>query len=249
MVAAATKGIGLACAQELAAEGCRVSLCSRKAGEAGSAAKALPTDSMGYACDVSSEADLEGWFEATCTSLGPPDIVVTNTGGPPPGNWTGLTDEQWQQGVDSTLMNVIRTVRLVVPGMRERGWGRIVHITSLAAKEPSDILPISSTIRSGLNALTRLQATELAADGITVNSVLPGHTDTDRQRALARKNAEKWGVSEEQAFQRAADQIPMKRMGETKEIAAAVAFLCSSRASYITGTNLLVDGGAVSGIG
>lgn len=248
MVAAASKGIGLAVAKELAKEGCRVSICARHEGALGEACEAIG-GARGYVCDVSQSADLERWYESTRAEMGAPDIVVTNTGGPPAGPLSEMTDDQWRAGFDSTLMNVVRLNRLAQPALIERGWGRFVHLTSLVAKEPSPMLPISSTLRAGLMALTRLQATELAPHGITVNCVLPGHTLTDRQLHLAAIRAERQEISQEEALSRQAEETPVKRLGMPEEIAAAVAFLCSERASFLTGTNLLVDGGIVKGLG
>jgi len=243
MVAAASKGLGFAVAKELVAEGCQLSICARNEEELERAVEQLGGDARSYCVDVSSAEDLAWWVSETKNDLGAPDIVVTNTGGPPAGSIKDMTDEQWQAGIDSTLMNIIRLTRLVRDDLVMKKWGRIVHITSLAAKEPNDLLPISSTIRTGLLALTRLQATEFAPYGVTVNSVLPGNTMTDRQKHLIEVRATKEGITEEEAEQKQAASIPMKRMAEPEEIAAAVAFLCSQRASYITGVNLLVDGG------
>ncbi|MBI5708580.1 MAG: SDR family oxidoreductase [Armatimonadetes bacterium] len=248
MVAAASKGIGLAVAKELAQEGCRVSICARNQEALGAACEAIG-GARGYLCDVSRAEDLERWYEGTKAELGTPEILVTNTGGPPAGAPSETSDDEWQAGFDSTLMNVVRLVRLASPGMIERGWGRFVHLTSLFAKEPSSLLAISSTLRSGLMALTRLQATELAPKGITVNAVLPGHTLTDRQVHLAEIRAGLLGVTAEEALKLQAEAAPVMRLGNPDEIAAAVAFLCSDRAGFITGANLLVDGGIVKGLG
>lgn len=248
MVAASSKGIGLAVAKELAAEGCRVSMCARGESELQKAVESV-SGSQGFICDVSRAEDIERWHKETVEMLGPVEILVSNTGGPPAGKWTVVTDEQWQEGFDSTLMNIVRLVRLVAPSMRERGWGRIVHITSFVAKQPYDILPISSTLRAGIDSLTRLQSDELVRSGVTVNSVLPGHTHTDRQVHLAEIRAEQAGISVEDALRKAGEETPIGRLARPEEIAAAVAFLCSERASYITGANLLVDGGVVRGPG
>lgn len=248
MVAAASKGIGRAIAKELAAEGCRVSICAR--GEDGvAAAIAQIPGSIGRVCDVSEPAAIEAWHEATCRELGEPEILVTNTGGPPAGYWTEMSDEQWEAGFQSTLMNIVRLVRLAAPNMRERGWGRIVHITSLVAAQPHSLLPISSTLRAGIGALTRLQSDELAPFGVTVNSVLPGHTMTDRQVHLAKVRGEREGIPFQQALKEQGAEVPVGRIAEPEEIAAAVSFLCSQRASYVTGVSLLVDGGIVRGRG
>lgn len=249
MVAAGTKGIGLAVAKSLVAEGAKVSVCSRSEDSCAAIRSQLDPDGLAMVADVSSKPDLEVWFRTTEATLGLPSILVTNTGGPPAGIWTDLTDEQWQSGVDSTLMNVVRMCRLALPGMRDQKWGRIVHITSLVAKEPSPLLPISSTLRSGLMALTRLQAIELAEYGITVNAVLPGHTMTDRQIHLAEVRAQRDGTSVQDALAKQAAEVPMRRLASAEEIADAVVFLASDRASYITGVNLLVDGGLVRGFG
>jgi 3-oxoacyl-[acyl-carrier protein] reductase len=249
MVAAASKGIGLACAKLLAAEGCQVSICARNEEVLELAASEISPETRSYVVDVANAEDLAWWVEQTEADLGTPQILVTNTGGPPAGNLTEMTDEQWQSGFDGTLMNVVRLVRLVAPKMCEVNFGRIVHITSLVAKEPSLLLPISSTLRSGLMALTRLQSTEFARDGVTVNCVLPGHTLTDRQRHLAGIRAAKEGIDEGAALERQGQDVPVGRLAAPEEIAAAVAFLCSVQAAYITGTNLLVDGGLTKGLG
>jgi 3-oxoacyl-[acyl-carrier protein] reductase len=248
MVAAASKGIGLATAKLLTQEGCRVSICARGEETLEAAAGEIGEETRSYVVDVSNAEDLAWWVEQTHQDLGRVDILVTNTGGPPAGPLGTITDEQWQQGFDSTLMNIVRLVRLVAPDMTTAGWGRIVHITSLVAKEPSSILPISSTLRSGIMALTRLQATELAPHGVTVNGVLPGHTLTDRQRHLAQVRAERDGTTPEEALERQGADVPIGRLADPSEIAAAIAFLCSNQAAYITGTNLLVDGGLTKGL-
>jgi 3-oxoacyl-[acyl-carrier protein] reductase len=247
MVAAASKGIGLATAKVLADEGCQVSICARNEAHLEEAASFIGHETRSYCVDVNDPDDLAWWLEQTQSDLGTPEILITNTGGPPAGNFTQMTDEQWQTGFDSTLMNVVRLVRLVAPGMQASGFGRIVHITSLVAMEPSPMLPISSTLRSGLLALTRLQSTELAKSGITVNCVLPGHTLTDRQRHLAEIRAEKESITPDEALARQGAEVPIGRLATPEEIAAAVVFLASVPAAYISGTSLLVDGGLVRG--
>jgi 3-oxoacyl-[acyl-carrier protein] reductase len=248
MVAAASKGIGLAIAQLLAEEGCNVSICARTEETLSAAVDLIPGDPHSYLVDVTNAEDLAWWVDQTRNDVGPPSIVVTNTGGPPAGALSDITDEQWQSGFDSTLLNIVRLTRHVVPDMEAAGWGRIVHITSLVAREPSPVLPISSTLRAGIMALTRLQARELGTKGITVNSVLPGHTLTDRQRHLADIRASKEGISQDEALIRQASEIPIGRLAQPEEIAAAVAFLCSSQAAYVTGESLLVDGGLTRGV-
>jgi len=247
LVAAGSKGIGLAAAKALAAEGCRVSICSRSAENLRAAKDAIGGQVHGFVADVSKAADIDDWVSSARMSLGPISILVTNTGGPAPGFASTLTDAQWKEGFESTLMNVVRMVRAVSEDMKSAGWGRIVHNTSLVARQPSDILAISSTIRGGLMNLTRLQATELAPFGITVNGVLPGHTMTDRQVHLAEVRSAREGITVEEALLKQAAEVPMKRLGEPEEIAAAIAFLCSVGAGYVSGVNLTVDGGLTRG--
>ena len=249
LVAAGSKGIGLATAKMLAEEGCKVSICGRNKESLDAAVNAIGGETLGVVCDVSDPVMIDQWILESQRKFNQIDIMVTNTGGPPAGSWQTISDEQWQMGFDSTLMNVVRMVRDVAPGMKERGWGRIVHNTSLVAKEPNALLPISSTLRAGLMALTRLQALELAPNGVTVNSVLPGHTLTDRQIHLAEIRGQRDGMTLDEALAKQADEVPMKRLGKPEEIAAAIVFFCSQPAAFITGTNLLVDGGITKGLG
>jgi 3-oxoacyl-[acyl-carrier protein] reductase len=248
MVAAASKGIGLAIAKELAAEGCKISICGRNEETLEAAAAEIGNEARSYVVDVANAEDLAWWVEQTRADLGPVEILVTNTGGPPAGSLDSMTDEQWQTGVDGTLMNIVRLARLIEPDMKAAKWGRLVHITSLVAKSPSSILPISSTLRAGIMALTKLQARDLGSFGITANGVLPGHTLTDRQRHLADIRAERESITPEEALRKQGEEVPVGRLAEPEEIAAAVAFLCSKRASYVTGTSLLVDGGVTTAV-
>jgi len=250
MVAAGSKGLGRAAARALAAEGCAISICGRGAealAEAKAGLEALGVPVFAAQADVASAGDLERWHKATRSALGPVDILVTNTGGPKACTFDGLTDADWEAGVASTLLNVVRLSRLVLPEMKAAGWGRIVHITSLVAKQPLPLLTISSTLRAGLSGLTRTLALETAPSGITVNALLPGHILTDRQHHLGRIKAQAEGISLEEALAATAATIPMGRIGSPEEIGAAIAFLCSRPAAYITGQSLLVDGGLVQG--
>ncbi len=249
MVAAATRGIGLAAAEALAREGARVSVCGLDAGRLEKAAALLGPGHRAYRCDLSSAADIEAWHRATVADLGAPSILVTNTGGPPAGPVGSLTDDQWRTGFENTVLNVTRLVALASPAMKAAKWGRIVHVTSLVAKDPEPLLPISSTLRAGLMALTKLQAKELGPYGITVNGLLPGHTETDRQTHLLEVRAKKSGASVEEEKRRAVEHIPLRRMAAASEMGDVVAFLCSARAAYVSGASLVVDGGLSGGLG
>lgn len=247
MVAAASKGIGLATAKALAQEGCLVSICGRNEDTLEAAAAEIGEETRSYVVDVANAEDLEWWLQQTREDLGEPSILVTNTGGPKAAPLGELTDQDWQNGIDSTLLNVVRLVRLVSPSMIAAGWGRIVHVTSYVARDPAPLLPISSTLRTGLLALTKLQALEVASKGITVNAVLPGNTRTDRQTHIAEIRAEREGISVDDALAQNAAQTPIGRFAEPEEVAAAIAFLCGQPAAAITGQSLLVDGGLAHG--
>lgn len=248
MVAAASKGLGRAIAESLASEGCRVSICARSLDslqEAKNAIESVGGEVLPVACDVSNADDLQRWFDETVARFGQVDILVTNTGGPPAATFMKLTEEQWRSGIDSTLMNVVRLCRLVIPGMQQRHWGRIVHLTSLVAKQPTELLTVSSTLRAGISGLTKTLADQVARDGILVNAVLPGHFLTDRQKQLAAIRSQEQGITTDEYFRRSAEVIPLGRFGRPEEFASAVTFLCSERASYITGVSLQIDGGLI----
>ncbi|MBL8189292.1 MAG: SDR family oxidoreductase [Acidobacteria bacterium] len=249
MVAAASKGLGKACALALAQEGCRVSICSRDAETLAIAGAEISTfgEVKEVVADVASPQSLENWYQKTVEQFGQVDILVTNTGGPPVSRFLQLSDEQWLAGVESTLMNVVRLSRLVIPSMQQRKWGRIIHLTSLVAKQPIDELTISSTLRAGLSGLTKTMANQLGPDGITVNAVLMGQILTDRQSAIADVRVKEQGISYEEHFRRLAAEIPLRRLGEPREVGEVVAFLASERASYLTGVSLPVDGGLIRG--
>jgi 3-oxoacyl-[acyl-carrier protein] reductase len=250
MVAAASKGIGRAVAESLLAEGCRVSIASRSRENLQSARAEMERAKPGaevaaFPCDVTREEDLRTWFDGTRGAFGGVDILVTNTGGPPAARFLDLSEEQWRAGIEGTLMNVVRLCRLVIPEMQKRKWGRIVHLTSFVAKQPMDLLTVSSTLRAGLSALTKTLSNQLAGDNILVNAVLPGHVKTARQVELNEIRARKEGVSVEELTARAVKAIPLGRHSEPCEIGDVVAFLCSERASYLTGVTLQVDGGII----
>ena len=240
MVAAASKGLGRAIAEALAAEGCRLSVFSRSI-------EAWSPDMLAVTGDISNAGDLQRWFDQTIERFGQVDILVTNTGGPPAATFMKLTEEQWHTGVESTLMNVVRLCRLVIPDMQKRKWGRIVHLTSFVAKQPVELLTVSSTLRAGISGLTKTLADQVARDGILVNAVLPGHFLTDRQKQLAEIRSKDQGITPDEYLRKSEEVIPLGRYGRPEELANVVAFLCSEKASYLTGASIQIDGGLYRG--
>lgn len=248
LVAAASRGIGFAVAQSLLREGCKVSICGRTEESVAKAhgdlvAEFDANNVRAFRCDIRNRQELREWISLTRETFGPIEILVTNTGGPAAGHLDEISEEQWLAGFQSTVMNVIRLSEMTIPDMISRRWGRVVHLTSLVAFQPNDLLPISTTLRAGLRGLTRLQSNLYAKHGITVNAVLPGHTMTERQKHIAQVWSGKTGLPEEKYFEQIASEIPIGRLAEPSEIGDVVAFLCSAQASYVTGVSLLVDGG------
>ncbi|HKP12510.1 MAG TPA: SDR family oxidoreductase [Blastocatellia bacterium] len=247
LVAAASRGLGRAVAEELAEEGASLILCARGEtllNEVCDELNAKATGrALGVAADVSVAADVERVVRSGLERFGRIDILVTNGGGPPAGRFDGLSREAWDDAARLVLNSVIDFTRLVLPGMKERGWGRILNVTSIAVKQPVDNLMLSNTLRAAVTGFARTLANEVAAYGVTVNNILPGYTRTERVEHLADVLAAGEGVAPETIKARWEADIPMRRLGEPREFAALAAFLVSERASYITGSSIAVDGG------
>src|SRR5687767_5170475 len=247
LVAAGSRGLGRAVAEELAAEGAALVLCAREPAVLAETAAAI-ADSTGahvlaVPADVTEVEQITRVVESANERFGRIDILVTNAGGPPAGRFEQITREQWEQASRLTLFSAIELARQVLPGMKERRWGRILNITSIAVKQPVENLMLSNSLRAGLTGFARTLANEVAADGVTVNNILPGYTRTERLNELAEMMAEKLGISAAEFRGKWEQEIPMRRLGEPREFAALAAFLVSERASYITGTSIQVDGG------
>jgi 3-oxoacyl-[acyl-carrier protein] reductase len=247
LVVAGSRGLGRAVAEELAAEGASLVLCAREpqtlAETAAAIADASGAHVLAVPADVTSVSDITRLIESGNERFGRIDILVTNAGGPPAGTFEQLTREQWEQATRLTLFSAIELARQVLPGMKERRWGRILNITSIAVKQPVENLMLSNSLRAGLTGFARTLANEVAAQGITVNKILPGYTRTERLEELAQMMADKQGISTAEFSAKWEAEIPMGRLGEPREFAALAAFLVSERASYITGTSIQVDGG------
>lgn len=235
LVTGASRGIGRGIAEALAAEGARVAVAARSGEEVRELGEAL--GGRGYEFD-SGDLDATGpLLDAVEADLGPIDIYVANTGGPPPGaDPLGFTEEQWEAAHRTLVISPMKILQRLLPGMRERGFGRVVAVSSSSAREPIPGLQLSNANRAGLLAALKHLARESAGDGVTINAVLPGRIATDR---VTGGSPEGRAAAEEAAAQ----EVPAGRLGRVEEIAAAAAFLCSERASYVTGQSLLVDGG------
>jgi 3-oxoacyl-[acyl-carrier protein] reductase len=247
LVAAASKGLGRAVAQELAAEGAHLVICAR--GDAALAAArdeiaaSTGADVLAVTADVATLEGIELVARAALHRHGHVDVLVNNAGGPPSGPFEKHDWEEWEKAVHLTLRSAVELTRWLLPDMRERQWGRILNITSIAVKQPVDGLILSNSIRAAVTGWARTLANEVAREGVTVNNVLPGYTRTERVGQLNAARAASEGVDTHEIQRRIEAQIPMRRLGEPREFAAMVAFLASERASYITAQSIPVDGG------
>jgi 3-oxoacyl-[acyl-carrier protein] reductase len=233
---------------ELAAEGARVAINARNEEQLQNTAdeiqSATGAEVLAIAGDVTNEDDVGRLVSETRSKFGSVDILVPNAGGPPAGFFDDFNAQHYREAVELNLISTINLCREAVSHMRERGWGRIVAITSIAAKQPVENLILSNTARAGVLGFMKSLSQQIAADGITVNTVCPGYHLTERLKSLSSSIAKNEGVSVEDVYARWAASTPMKRIGDPREFAAVVAFLCSERASYLTGTVIQVDGGA-----
>lgn len=234
LVMGASSGLGYAVAEQLVKEGARVAVCSRDEGRIREAARKLGAE-LAVPADLTKAGATKALVERAIEGLGGVDVLVVNTGGPPKGPIEQLTAEQWHEGFQSLWMSAVEGIQAALPGMKERRWGRILLVTSLAAREPMAGLGISNGLRAGLMGLVKTVSNEVAEHGITINGVQPGYHATDRLKAL--------GVSEEKM----AAEIPARRLGRPEEFGALVTFLASERAAYITGQSIVIDGGSMRG--
>ena len=252
LVSAASRGLGRGCAEQLSAEKCRVAICSRDEAAAKQAAEKISaktgTKVLGFGADVSKAEDISRLIEEVGQSLGEPEILVTNAGGPLPGTFASTALEEYEKAINLNLMSAVNMIHGVTPAMKEKGWGRIIAITSISVKQPIGNLLLSNMARAGLTGFLKTVATELAPTGITVNALLPGTHKTSRIDQLARYRAEQENKSPEEIIQEMMSANPSNTIGDPSDFGAAAAFLASVQARYITGQNLLVDGGNYRGL-
>jgi 3-oxoacyl-[acyl-carrier protein] reductase len=244
IVCGSSRGLGLACAEALAAEGVNIVLNAR---HLDALAEAEETINLRYAVKVKAvAADIStvhgrDQLLAACPEA---DILITNNGGPPPGTFVSLDDDAWLAALAANMVAGLALVRGLVPGMRERRFGRIINITSAMVTTPRPHMSLSSAARAGLTAALKALSFDVAADNVTINNLLPERIDTDRQKFMARRQMEARGISYEQARREQELSIPAKRLGRPEEFGAICAFLCSDLAGYISGNNIHVDGGS-----
>lgn len=250
LVTAASKGLGRAVALALAQEGADVAICSRDEGQIREAAEEIREATgvrvLARVADVSRKEDIDALIAAVRTEYGRIDILVSNSGGPPPGRFLELDDEAWRKAVDLLLMSAVRLARGVLPGMQERGWGRILFITSGSVKQPIQNLILSNSIRAAVTGMAKTLAGEVGRHGITVNCLAPGRIDTERVRSLDENTAARTGRTPAEVRAALEAAIPLGRYGHVNEFGRVAAFLCSEAASYITGSTVVVDGGNIN---
>ncbi|MEI8297364.1 MAG: SDR family oxidoreductase [Pseudomonadota bacterium] len=234
LVMGGSRGLGKAIAKALRAEGAQVAICARGAERVAAAAAEL--DAEGLVCDLSVPGAAAAVVDEAIRRLGGLDILIVNTGGPPPSLFIDLDDSAWRRAFEGLWMSSVGAIRAALPGMRERRWGRILMVTSVAAKEPVPNLMLSNSLRAGLHGMINALAREVAADQVTVNALLPGYTLTERLQELHLNEAD------------LAATIPAGRIGSPEEFAAVAAFLASGPASYVTGQALAIDGGLLQSI-
>jgi len=251
-VTGASKGIGLAIARALSESGCEVAMCARNADALTTAARAVSAETGGkvhvVAADLSTVEGVEQAVLSANDQLRRVDILVNVAGAAPPGTVDQLTDQQWDTAIDLKLRGFIRLTRAFLPGMVERGYGRIVNVAGNAGKQPDGWLVTAGVVNAALMALTKAVGTSVASTGVTVNAVCPGPTDTDRWAGMQKAYASLHGVTEDEARSRILDAIPAGRIATPEDVAYAVAFFASPSAGHITGESLMVDGGQVKAV-
>jgi 3-oxoacyl-[acyl-carrier protein] reductase len=247
LVCGASKGLGRGCAMSLAREGCAVTIVARGREQLENAAQEIRAATGATVTVVATDITTPEGRAAALAACPQPDILVTNAGGPPPGDFRKFGRDDWIRALDANMLTPIELIKATVDGMIARSFGRIVNITSSAVKAPIDILGLSNGARSGLTGFIAGLARTTVKHNVTINNLLPGFFDTDRQRATLGQGAKDRGISVEEMKRLRIAQIPAGRMGDPAEFGDACAYLCSMQAAYVTGQNFLIDGGAYPG--
>lgn len=252
LVAASSRGLGKAIAFQLSREGSKIVICARNKERLFKTREEIAAETGGVArafiADVRDKSQVRRMVKQVADEFGTVEILVCNAGGPPAGLADEFTVEDYREALELNLLSTVNLCYEVIPMMKKQRWGRIINMTSVSAKQPINTLILSNTARAGVLGFSKSLSVQLAPYGITVNSICPGYTRTERVEELAKSFAEKGKGTVEDFYKNIEESIPLGRLGAPEEIAQAVAFLVSERAAYITGVSLQVDGGFVKGL-
>ena len=250
IVCASSQGLGKAAALDLAEEGVNLAICSRDQDKINKVKEEIhqkinsEIKVLALQVDLDSPDEIQAFYKQVENDLGSVDILVNNNGGPPPSTFEQLSDDDWQKAFNSTMMSCLRLSKLVIPNMKENAWGRIINISSVSVKTPVNGLFLSNSLRMGVLGWAKALSDELAPHGVTVNTVCPGYTRTERVEAILETQSNSSGLKKEEIEKSIAENIPMKRVGEAEDLAGLITFLASEKADYMTGLAIQVDGGS-----
>ena len=250
IVCASSQGLGRAAALDLAEEGVNLAICSRDQDKINKVKEEIhqkinsEIKVIALQVDLDSPDEIQAFYKQVENDLGSVDILVNNNGGPPPSTFEQLSDDDWQKAFNSTMMSCLRLSKLVIPNMKKNAWGRIINISSVSVKTPVNGLFLSNSLRMGVLGWAKALSDELAPHGVTVNTVCPGYTRTERVEAILETQSNSSGLKKEEIEKSIAENIPMKRVGEAEDLAGLITFLASEKADYMTGLAIQVDGGS-----
>ena len=250
IVCASSQGLGKAAALDLAEEGVNLAICSRDQDKINKVKEEIhqkinsEIKVIALKVDLDSPDEIQAFYKQVENDLGSVDILVNNNGGPPPSTFEQLSDDDWQKAFNSTMMSCLRLSKLVIPNMKKNAWGRIINISSVSVKTPVNGLFLSNSLRMGVLGWAKALSDELAPHGVTVNTVCPGYTRTERVEAILETQSNSSGLKKEDIEKSIAENIPMKRVGEAEDLAGLITFLASEKADYMTGLAIQVDGGS-----